>query len=68
MGQKKVMLLRNQLLNEEQRSAEEKDLRLEDLEDVKFDTWYVNMNKNVDRKEKDLRLKDLEDVKFDTWY
>lgn len=51
LGQKKVMLLRNQLLNEEQRSAKEKDLRLEDLEDVKFDTWYVNMNKNVDRKE-----------------
>jgi len=50
MGQKKVMMLKNQLLGEEQRESKEADMRMEDLEDVKFDVWYINMNKNEDRK------------------
>jgi len=53
MAQKKVMLLRNQLYAEQQRAAGHvKDFEGEELEkEAKFDVWYINMDKNEDRRQ-----------------
>ena len=46
--QNKIMLLKNQLMAEEQSTPA--DPVKSELEDVKFDTWYINMDKSDSRK------------------